>query len=427
VPRLVKFSGLLKDASGNLLTNIVGITFAIYSEQSGGAPLWQETQNVQFSQGRYTVFLGESKSTGIPAELFSSGQPRWLGVRALLPDEKEQTRVLLASVPYALKAVDADTLGGLPASAFIQANGGNSSSIVMAPATAAGSGKHSILPPSSTVTTGGGTPGTIPYFKTSTDIENSAIFQSGTGTSAMLGIATTTPYAPLSLVNTGIYIGTTVNDAVSVFLNGYTEPPPAPGSGMMNGISVGGITPSLLSGAVTNVTGISTRMASNCNSQGRTTCNTVGGYFVGEAKGDGAGVWGTNPIAFDDAGSMNTNIVGGEFDIGVYGTPSFVRGLDIILVSNPKSPGTMPLNSTGIEIGTQDSLYYKKAAIEIDQSATIQHAVLIDAISPGPSNSQDIGFVGKDSTGTARTAAINADSTGDLSIDSFRCWKQSNG
>jgi hypothetical protein len=32
VPRLVKFSGLLKDGSGSLLANTVGITFAVYSE-----------------------------------------------------------------------------------------------------------------------------------------------------------------------------------------------------------------------------------------------------------------------------------------------------------------------------------------------------------------------------------------------------------
>jgi hypothetical protein len=175
VPRLVKFGGVLKDASGNLLTNTVGITFAIYSEQTGGAPLWQETQNVQFTQGRYTVFLGESTSAGIPAELFASGQPRWLGVRPQLPGEEEQPRVLLASVPYALKAVDADTLGGLPASAFIQANGSNPSSIVAALATSAGSSEPGIRPPSSTVTTSGGTVGTIPEFDSSTDIKNSPI------------------------------------------------------------------------------------------------------------------------------------------------------------------------------------------------------------------------------------------------------------
>ena len=134
VPRLVRFSGLLKDVSGNLLTNTVGITFAVYSEQTGGVPLWQETHNVQFSQGRYTVFLGESTSGGIPPELFASGQPRWLAVRVLLPGEVEQSRVLLASVPYALKAADADTLGGLPASAYLRAENGVPNHTALAPA-----------------------------------------------------------------------------------------------------------------------------------------------------------------------------------------------------------------------------------------------------------------------------------------------------
>jgi hypothetical protein len=183
VPRLVKFSGVLKDASGNLLSNTVGLTFAIYSEQTGGVPLWQETQNVQFSQGRYTAFLGESTSTGIPSELFASGQPRWLGVTALLPGEEEQPRVLLASVPYALKAADADTLGGLPASAFLQANGGNSTNVLVPPGTAASLGMLSGPSPSSqTVTTPGGKIGTIAEFDRSADIKNSPIVVNSTPT-----------------------------------------------------------------------------------------------------------------------------------------------------------------------------------------------------------------------------------------------------
>jgi hypothetical protein len=176
VPRLVKFSGLLKDASGNFLSDTVGVTFSVYSEQTGGVALWQETHNVQFAQGRYTVFLGESTSGGIPAELFTAGQPRWVGVTALLTGEEEQPRVLLASVPYALKAVDADTLGGLPASAFVRAEGSGITSTAVTPTTPAVSGTQSINPAtSSTVTTSGGTVGTIPLFSTATDIENSPI------------------------------------------------------------------------------------------------------------------------------------------------------------------------------------------------------------------------------------------------------------
>jgi trimeric autotransporter adhesin len=43
-------------------------------------------------------------------------------VRAQLPDREEEPRVFFASVPYALKAVDAETLGGRPLSAFLMAS-----------------------------------------------------------------------------------------------------------------------------------------------------------------------------------------------------------------------------------------------------------------------------------------------------------------
>ena len=45
VPRLIKFSGVAKDASGQRRSGVVGITFSIYAEQQGGAALWMETQN----------------------------------------------------------------------------------------------------------------------------------------------------------------------------------------------------------------------------------------------------------------------------------------------------------------------------------------------------------------------------------------------
>src|SRR5467141_5284549 len=110
VPRLVKSAGTLKDELGKARTGVVGVTFAIYKEQEGGAALWLETQNVELDeQGRYTVLLGATKSEGLSLELFTTGEPRWLGVQVNLPKETEQPRVLLVSVPYALKAADADT------------------------------------------------------------------------------------------------------------------------------------------------------------------------------------------------------------------------------------------------------------------------------------------------------------------------------
>src|SRR6266446_6022556 len=123
VPRLVKLAGTLKDELGKPRTGVVGVTFAIYKEQEGGAALWLETQNVELDeQGRYTVLLGSTKSEGLPLELFTAGEPRWLGVQVNLPKELEQARVLLVSVPYALKAADAETLGGKPLSSFVLAS-----------------------------------------------------------------------------------------------------------------------------------------------------------------------------------------------------------------------------------------------------------------------------------------------------------------
>ena len=116
VPPYIRFSGVLQASQGT-----VGVTFSIYAQQTGGAPLWLETQNVAVDRtGRYTVSLGASSVHGVPSELFATGEARWIGVRP--EGQPEQQRIALIAVPYALKAGDADTLGGLPASAYLQTN-----------------------------------------------------------------------------------------------------------------------------------------------------------------------------------------------------------------------------------------------------------------------------------------------------------------
>jgi hypothetical protein len=127
-PRFLKFSGVLKNAVSTPLLGVTAIKFVIYGESTGGTPLWQETQNTEIdSSGRYEVLLGSTSSEGVPAELFATTEPRWLSVQALIPGREEEPRVLLSSVPYALQAENAQTLGGLPVSAFARANAGVSS------------------------------------------------------------------------------------------------------------------------------------------------------------------------------------------------------------------------------------------------------------------------------------------------------------
>ena len=200
VPHLVKYAGVVRNASGEPLTGTVGVTFALYAAEQGGSPLWIETQNVQVdSQGRFSVSLGATKSEGLPQNLFVSGEARWLGVQP--QGQPEQPRSQLISVPYAMKAGDAQTIGGLPASAFVLA----------APSTAPGnasqpSGSSPLVPPA---LGGSGTVNFVPLWTPDGNtLGNSVMFQSGTGTSAKIGVNTNTPATTLDVKGSGTIRGT---------------------------------------------------------------------------------------------------------------------------------------------------------------------------------------------------------------------------
>ena len=135
VPRMVKFSGTVKDSAGHPRSGVIGITFALYKDEQDGAPLWLETQNVQAdSKGNYAVLLGSATTEGLPTDIFTSNDARWLGVQ--VEGQDQQSRTLLVSAPYALKAVDAETLGGKPISAF-QLAAPQSQNATTSPSTAA--------------------------------------------------------------------------------------------------------------------------------------------------------------------------------------------------------------------------------------------------------------------------------------------------
>src|SRR3954464_7459330 len=79
VPRVIRVAGALRLASGAPAAVEI-VTFAIYGEETGGAPLWQETQNVTINAGgQYTSLLGATVPDGLPLDVFTSNDPRWLG------------------------------------------------------------------------------------------------------------------------------------------------------------------------------------------------------------------------------------------------------------------------------------------------------------------------------------------------------------
>jgi hypothetical protein len=204
VPTLVNFSSVLTDTNGKPLTGTVGVTFSLYKDQQGGAPLWLETQNVQPDKsGHYTVMLGSAGGHGLPPELFASGEARWLGVQA--QGQAEQPRVMLLAVPYALKAGDAQTIGGLPASAFVLAAPSAGSAAAGTNSGSADS-SDSNLPPAGNVT-GSGTVNFLPIWTGASTIGNSVLFQLGTGSTAKLGINTLKPASTLDVKGGGTIRG----------------------------------------------------------------------------------------------------------------------------------------------------------------------------------------------------------------------------
>ena len=185
VPSIVPYSGTVDRSSSNPLAGEAALTFLIFKDETGGEPLFAETQTVTLDPtGHYQVQLGGVSPNGLPSEIFSSGEARWLEVQ--VAGETPQPRVLLASVPYAMKAADAATLDGLPASAFALAG-----QTLRAAATQAGATPDT----ASNVTTTGGAAGYVPGFSGATTIVDSPIFVNGSS----VGINTTAPASTLDV------------------------------------------------------------------------------------------------------------------------------------------------------------------------------------------------------------------------------------
>ena len=206
IPNLIRYSGVLKDADGTVLASqTVGITFALYKQQDGGVALWTETRNITTdAAGQYNVMLGSTKTDGVPAELFSDQEQRWLAVQ--VQGQPEPTRVLLVSVPYAFKAHEAETLGGLPPSAFVKvapdASGTGSTdegitvNALNAPGNSGSTRSPSKMSPSLAGPCAAPVTGYIPYWSPAPTLCNSMIYQTGAG---FVGISTATPSKQLDV------------------------------------------------------------------------------------------------------------------------------------------------------------------------------------------------------------------------------------
>jgi parallel beta-helix repeat protein len=111
IPDNIDYQGYLTDSVGAPLNSIVSVTFNIYNVDIGGAPLWTDTQSVDITNGLFNIKLG-SVGNPFPAGLFDT--PLWLGMN-VAGDGEMSPRSAMTSAPYAFKADDADSVGGMSA------------------------------------------------------------------------------------------------------------------------------------------------------------------------------------------------------------------------------------------------------------------------------------------------------------------------
>lgn len=189
-------------------------TVRIYSNDLGGSPIWLERfRLVPDTNWRLSIYLG-STTGGLPPSIFQANAARWISVQ--IEAYEESPRAALISVPYALKARDADTLGGLPASAYLVnltrlGTAGDNNSRT----TTTGTTTYQYLTP--------GALNLVPKYINSTDLGGSQITDTGLG----VGIGNTNPQEMLDVQGrtllrstsrgpAGLWLGT--NDASSAFI-----------------------------------------------------------------------------------------------------------------------------------------------------------------------------------------------------------------
>ena len=115
VPDEINYQGLLEDDASLPITGSVNFDFAIFDALTDGTQLWAETQTgVSVVDGMYSIALGSN--TPLTATILTGGTvylETTINGETLLPRER------LLAVPYALRAQEADNVGGI-SNTFVQ-------------------------------------------------------------------------------------------------------------------------------------------------------------------------------------------------------------------------------------------------------------------------------------------------------------------
>lgn len=116
VPTTVGFTArLVSDDTGDAATGSKHLTFELFAAATGGGAEWTEAKDLTLADGLLVTALGET--TPLTADVLDG---RALFLQVTVGDVVLSPRIPLASVPYAVRASDTDTIAGVALEALQQ-------------------------------------------------------------------------------------------------------------------------------------------------------------------------------------------------------------------------------------------------------------------------------------------------------------------
>ncbi len=103
-PSAMNYQGYLTDSGGKPIDGNFNLTFSIYSEENGGTLFWQETQNVDVSDGLFAVILGDN--TPLTSAVFTT-EKVYLGIAVDSdPEMSPRQRITTAAFSHRVTTID---------------------------------------------------------------------------------------------------------------------------------------------------------------------------------------------------------------------------------------------------------------------------------------------------------------------------------
>ncbi|MEC9072009.1 MAG: hypothetical protein VX938_06500, partial [Myxococcota bacterium] len=118
VPNQIPYRGSLTTEDGSPVNTQVTLEVALYVDATGGAPVWGPVvyPDVPVQDGDLSLILGVPPGEPVAPEVFA-GDALWLDF--VVDGQPLEPRQQILSVPFALKASDAEQLGGVAAEEFL--------------------------------------------------------------------------------------------------------------------------------------------------------------------------------------------------------------------------------------------------------------------------------------------------------------------